>query len=202
MINNIVLGVGINDLGYSVKKQEIGRRGNDGKRTYKLLWTCPYYSKWKNMLERCFSKYYSEQNPTYKDCTVEPDWLYASKFKAWMETQDWEGKELDKDLLIKGNKHYEPETYVFLSKQLNAFLVDRINYRGKYPLGVTKTTKGSGYKAECRDPFKIRSHHIGIFDYPQNAHLAWKARKHQYACELAELEKDERIINALKTRYL
>ena len=69
-----VYGVGINDADYVVKKLEtIGYIG--GKRKQKLVWACPYYLAWKNMLERCYSAKLQESYPTYTDCTVSKEWI-------------------------------------------------------------------------------------------------------------------------------
>ena len=77
---------------------------------------CPYYMKWHGMLQRCHSVAYikKKKNPTYKDCWACDEWLLFSNFKAWMRAQEWEGKHIDKDLLITGNKKkYSPETSYF-----------------------------------------------------------------------------------------
>lgn len=196
MKKQLVCGAGINDLPHVLKKC-IKVNGE-----WKAIWHCPYYVKWQNVVIRCFSDVQKKRQPTYKDCTIDPDWLYASKFKAWMEKQDWEGKELDKDLLIKGNKHYGPETCLFINKRLNNFLTDRVNYRGDWPIGVTWHKSANCFVAQCSDPFKRKvSQHLGCFTCPHEAHRAWLAKKHEYACELAGLETDIRIIEALRTRY-
>ena len=40
----------------------------------------------------------------YKDCTMDESWFRLSVFREWVETFDnWEMKEIDKDLLIEGN---------------------------------------------------------------------------------------------------
>lgn len=113
--NRLVFGVGINDADYNVIKYE---RIN-GKQ--KRVWSCPFYIKWRAMLERCYSDLYHDRKPTYTECTVIPQWFTFSSFKTWMQTQHWEGKELDKDILFPGNKVYGPDTCVFVGKRLNTF---------------------------------------------------------------------------------
>lgn len=105
----LIYGVGINDAGYAVmKREEAGYV--DGKRKRKLVWACPYFRAWSSMLSRCYSTKWHERYPTYKGCTVSKEWHTFSNFRAWMVTQDWEGKSLDKDLLIEGNKIYSADT--------------------------------------------------------------------------------------------
>ena len=114
-----VYGVGTNDAGYAIQVME-SVRGANGKPKQRIIWFCPFYRRWVHMLERCYSERYQEKKPTYIGCTVCEEWLRFSNFKSWMETQDWEGKHLDKDLLVEGNKIYSPDTciLVYLSQML------------------------------------------------------------------------------------
>lgn len=73
-----VYGIAYNDADYSVYKREYV----DGK--IKIIWTCPFYRKWKNMLKRCYSKKELEKHPTYLECLVCSEWLTFSNFKRWM----------------------------------------------------------------------------------------------------------------------
>lgn len=131
----LVYGVGINDADYVVMKmQTIG--DVNGKRKQKLVWECPYHRTWKGMLKRCYSAKYQETRPTYEGCSVSDDWLTFSVFKNWMEAQNWEGRQLDKDLLFEENKVYSPETCVFVSGMVNSFTIDRGNDRGEWMIGV------------------------------------------------------------------
>lgn len=189
-MKTLVYGVGINDADYPVNPT-IG-----GKRV-----ACPFYVKWVGMLERCHSEKHQERQPTYIGCSVNPDWLVFSNFKAWMESQDWQGKELDKDLLFVGNKIYSHETCVFVSSVVNGFLVDRGNRRGKWPLGVNYHKVSGRLRSECRNPFTKKLEHLGYFNCPQEAHQAWKKRKHELALQLADLQTDERVASALRKRY-
>lgn len=190
-----VYGVGINDVDYLVAvidKLPCGKQ--------KQVFKCKYYARWSEMLKRCYSERYHKKKPTYKGCTVCEDWLYLSKFKSWMEKQDWEGKCLDKDILYLKNKVYSPETCVFVSQKLNSFLTDSAAIRGEYPLGVT--FKYKKYCARVSNPFTGKMENLGSFNTPEEAHITWKKRKHELACMYSELESDERIKQALRTRYL
>lgn len=107
---SLVYGVGINDVDYIIRI----------KKNKKLIWSCPFYIKWKTMLERCYSLKYQKKNPTYIGCSVCPEWRYFSAFRLWMENQKWQGLQLDKDLLVKGNKVYSPNTCCFLPQAINS----------------------------------------------------------------------------------
>ena len=68
---------------------------------------------------------YLERRPAYKDVVVRQEWLTFSNFKRWMEKQDWEGKQLDKDIIVLGNKVYSPETCAFVLGVTNGFITAR-----------------------------------------------------------------------------
>jgi hypothetical protein len=186
-----VFNNGINDANYSVNYTV------NGKKT-----TCPYYSKWYEMIRRCYSVRYHLTQPSYITASVCEEWLIFSNFKAWMETQDWEGKQLDKDLLVEGNREYSPSSCCFISQKLNCFIKDTYHdLEGRYR-GVSFYKQLNKYQAQCSDPFTGKRGCCGYFDDPYMAHLAWKARKQLHAKELAALETDERIIKALLERFM
>ncbi len=109
----LIYGVGINDADYPVNVTT-----GEGKKR-QIQWRCPYYQKWVNMLDRCYGK---THRPSYRDTEVCKDWHRFSNFLNWMQSQDWLGKELDKDLCVTGNL-YSPDTCVFLDKKVNMLLL-------------------------------------------------------------------------------
>lgn len=194
-MKGLVCGVGINDSTSPVTRTEI--IGNKKVRT----WTCPFYKRWHSMINRCYDEKIQTKHPAYSGCEVCSEWLVFSNFKKWMETKDWEGKHLDKDLLVKGNKVYSPETCVFISSSLNNFLTESSATRGQYLIGVSYDDKVSKYRASCRNPFTLKSESLGLFENEMDAHVAWKTRKHFFAESLASSETDQKVVNALLTRY-
>ena len=194
--NSLIHGIGINDADYVLTKVE---KVNNKQ---KLLWICPFYAAWKKMLERCYSEKLLARYPTYKGCRVCSEWLIFSNFKKWMETQDWKGKSLDKDLLVKGNKVYSPDTCVFVDAGINVFTTDCAKSRGKYLIGVSRHKPTNKFLARCSNPFTNKQENLGYFDDELEAHLAWKTRKHELACELANTCSDEKLAISLRNRYL
>ncbi len=192
----LVCGIGINDSEYKVQvKKELP--SINGARKHKEVWICPFYKKWKSMLVRCYSDKYQERRPTYKGCSVCEEWLTFSNFKAWMEQQDWQGKELDKDVLFDGNKLYSPETCVFIDHKTNKFLNDHANSRGNLPIGVCLYRGKYMAQVSVKGKQKI----LGIFDTPDDAHGAWKKAKNELAIELAKEQTDYRVATALLSKY-
>lgn len=203
-MSRLVHGFGINDVTYKVQLYEdTGEFYPNGRRVYKQTWLCPYYSKWKDMLKRVYCK---NKRPSYTGCFVCLEWKYLSNFIKWVDKQDdrdWESKSLDKDLLVLGNKEYSPETCVFLNTLTNSFITDRVASRGEFMLGVDSSGNDiHPYKVRCCDPLKRFKRYLGTFDNEIEAHLTWKSKKHIYSCELVDSEKDERVKEALRTRYL
>lgn len=190
MAKKLVFGVGVNDADYAVNPRLYGKRV-----------TCPFYRSWVDMLMRCYSEKFQAKRHTYIGCTVCEEWLTFSNFKSWMQQQDWNGKELDKDLLVKGNKVYSPGTCVFVDKATNLFIGDNRASRGEWPIGVYLNNQAMKIGARCSNPFSGKREHLGYFKCPSQAHLAWKKRKHELALRLADLQTNEKLADALRTRY-
>ena len=155
------------------------------------------------MIRRCYSDNRLIKNPSYKDVEVCDEWRLLSNFKSWMEKQDWEGKELDKDLIGDG-KIYSPDNCIFIDHWLNTFIGDkRPSNIESGMIGVAVT--GNKYRAQCSNPFGKTAYerrgYIGLFDTIEEAHLAWKAKKHEYCNILAQSIENDVIAEALRNRY-
>jgi len=190
-----IFGVGINDANYKATTYQV----INGKST--LIWRCPYYVAWSGMFVRCYSKSYQSRRPSYLGCTVDSRWHRFSEFRVWMEHQDWEGKELDKDILVKGNKIYSPETCAFVDAMTNSFLLDCRTLMNKLPIGVTMSKNNNKFRAQCNNPFTGKRDHIGSFGTQEEAHTAWFSRKREHAYMLAALQKDKRVSGSLISRF-
>lgn len=189
--HKLVFGVGINDADYFVERNTVSM----GR------YVCPYFQAWKGMLRRSCCPKLKEKHPTYKDVTVCEDWSIFSNFRDWMEKQDWTGKHLDKDIILPGNKMYRPDACCFVDAKLNTFINERAACRGDCPIGVTFEKISNKYIAQCQNPFSKKYEKLGRFGTPQEAHLAWKKRKHEFALKFAELQSDRRVSDALLKRY-
>ena len=168
----LVFGVGINDSDYQVQPTI------NGKRT-----KCRFYQTWVNMLQRCYCPKAKAKHPTYVGCSVAQEWLTFSNFKAWMESQDWEGNQLDKDILSPGNKIYGPENCAFVTREINTMLNDRAACRGQSPVGVCFNKETGKFKAQIRKHGRL--HHIGYFADTGAASAAYRLEKAKYINEVA-----------------
>ena len=168
----LVFGVGTNNAPYTTETRGV------------VVPKCPYYVVWVSMLKRCYSSKFQCKFPTYIGCSVCDEWLVFTAFKQWMVQQEWQGLELDKDLLIQGNKVYSPETCLFVSKALNYLFTDSKATRGSLPLGVTKEARCVRFLAQCSDGFG-KQKRIGMYDTPELAYSAYCKYKHSIVLDVA-----------------
>ena len=160
-----VYGVGINDADYMVFSRVDGSQS-----------VCSYYQSWVNMMVRCYSSKFQEKKPTYTGCSITKEWLTFSNFRAWMITQDWRGKHLDKDILIPGNKEYGQNSCMFVSGEINSLLTDNAASRGDFPQGVSLHRASGEYKANCSVRGKLKN--LGLFTTipaAEHAYLTFKS---------------------------
>lgn len=166
-----VYGVGITGTKYPAKV--------DGKniKEYKL---------WHELLARCYSNKSLELKPTYKECTVSENFKRYEYFYEWCQKQVGfgnEGWEIDKDLLVKGNKVYSEDTCVFLPKEVNNALTHRKDVDNELPIGVLPVTNSKSYQANIRIDGK--KYYLGSFSTPERAFQAYKERKEMSLIKLA-----------------
>lgn len=180
------LGVGVMGEGLYVSKDHHGK-------------PTKHYQLWGNMMTRCYSS-----SPTYKnyfDCEVHETWLNFQNFAKWCDEQKGFGNlnwHLDKDILIKGNKVYGPDTCVFVPSEVNKYYLKREASRGDLPIGVTRT---DNERYMSQGNFKgFHSKFIGRYSTPEEAFLAYKNIKESHGRYLASMYSgivDERVIEAL-----
>ena len=176
----LISGHGINDADYQVQPRINGKKS-----------MCPYYQKWASMIERCYSDKIKAKYPTYIGATVCKEWLTFSVFKEWMGRQEWEGKELDKDIIKPGNKHYSPYTCCFVPKLLNSLLCDSRAVRGDLPQGVCLDKERGKYLAQCS--YKGKRNALGRYKTVNAASLRYRLFKSQLIRATAEEQEDERV---------
>lgn len=156
----------------------------------------PQYATWRSMLNRCYNhnKEYCKNNYTYIDCTVSDEWHNFQTFSKWYDENYYEiqGEEiqLDKDILIKGNKIYSHETCVFVPKKINTLFIKGDSMRGEFPIGVSFNKNTNKYSAKCSDKGKILN--LGYhYDTPEEAFRVYKSVKEKLIKEVAKEYKNK-----------
>ena len=164
------------------------------------------YTLWQSMLERCYSEKYQKKQPTYEGCEVSDNFKSFEYFYEWCYKQigfdnDGNGNpfQLDKDLLIKGNKVYSENSCVFIPREINSLLTKRTALRGEHLIGVCWSNTNKAFMAQVRKN-KGKSEHLGFFNTEIEAFNAYKVAKESFIKEQAEKWKsqiDERAYEAL-----
>lgn len=157
----IIHGVGVNDL------LDVGNT--------------TIFKLWHSMLTRCYADYAPRKFPSYIDCSVCEEWLTFSNFKKWVESPESnyrEGYQLDKDILIQGNREYSPNACCFVPLELNTLITIHKNTCSDTPVGVNR----------FRDKYVARVSgvgYLGIYDTPEDAFSAYKTAKEQRIKQVA-----------------
>lgn len=118
--------------------------------------TLKSYKCWLGVLERSYDEVFKEKYTTYKETTCCKEWLFYPNFKKWYDENYYEIHELgrteiDKDILVKGNKVYSPETCIFVPHRINTlFLGDYTNKKdNNIPVGITM--RKDKYSVSCHN---------------------------------------------------
>lgn len=152
------------------------------------------YRVWIHMIERCFDKKRKENNHTYKDVTCCDDWLLYENFYEWLHNQEnfikWLNNDqwdIDKDILVKGNKIYSSDTCVLVPHNVNCLFLRCNTSRTDLPIGVEKIN-GKFY-SYCNNPFDNNiKKHLGVFENEIDAFLAYKQYKENLIKQIANDE--------------
>ena len=160
------------------------------------------YNLWQSMLKRCYNSAYKNKHPTYEGCEVSDKFKSYEYFYEWCQNQfgfGVDGFELDKDLLIRGNKIYSESACVFIPREINQILVKSTASRGEYLIGVNWCKTKKAFKAQvCKNNGK--QEHLGYFKTEIEAFNAYKKAKESFIKEQAEKWKsqiDDRAYEAL-----
>lgn len=117
-------------------------------------------------------------NPRYVGCTNSFNTLEV--FTDWAVNQVGynKGFDLDKDILIRGNKNYSEDTCVFVPQEINSLLISSNSVRGEWPVGVCYSKQNSKFKATYTRNGKTV--YLGYFNSPEAAFQAYKTAKEAF----------------------
>lgn len=155
------------------------------------------YEVWKHMIRRSFDDKFKNINTTYKDVTCCNEWLCFTNFYEWIYTQEnfdrWSNNDdwaLDKDIIIKGNKIYSPDTCCLVPQYVNTLFIKCDGLRGMNPIGTHYDPKTQRYIAQYRRKEGVS--YIGRYPTPEDAfYLGYKPEKEKYIKQVAQEEYDK-----------
>lgn len=145
----------------------------------------PIYHVWKAMIVRCYDRKYNHTE-SYRGCTVCDEWHNFQIFAEWFVQNYWEipneRMHLDKDILIKDNKIYSPNTCILVPQKINNLFITP--KKGRYNRGV-KIEKMGRYNARLCKGDKGRIF-LGSFDTENEAYQAYLIAKKEYIRQMAD----------------
>jgi hypothetical protein len=164
------------------------------------------YQIWEGMLDRCYNKITQNKQPSYSDCSVSEYFLYYPNFKDWCNKQigfksvDDKGKsfQLDKDILVKGNRVYSTDTCCFVPSEINSLMVGCKRKKGSSMVGTAYDKKLRKFRSsivKCGVKY-----HLGCYATEIEAFNAYREAKESYLKEVANKWKnkiDPTVYNAL-----
>lgn len=149
-------------------------------------------ARWSGMLRRCYGDHSTTKWARYSDCTVDERFWKFQDFAEWAVNQigsDMPGWHMDKDILVKGNRVYGPDTCCFVPADINYLFVSGKGCRGQFPVGVNVKNGADGFTAMVSENGKNVL--IGVYPTIKQAFTAYKTRKEKRIKEMADRFKDQ-----------
>ena len=153
------------------------------------------YSVWFKMLSRCYDAE-CIQFKDYSDCSVSGYFASFEHFSTWYLSQvgsDQNNWQLDKDLLVRGNRVYSEDTCCLVPAEINN-LLRRYTKESDTCKGVYYNKKLGKFSAH------LLGKYIGLFTTELEAFQAYKEAKESHIKTVANKWKDNidsRVYDAL-----
>jgi hypothetical protein len=143
------------------------------------------HNRWQHFISRC----YNVKQTAYENCSVCDEWHNFQNYCEW-EIENYycvggERMDIDKDILVKGNREYGPNACVFVPTTINSMIASCTSRTAHLPLGVRK--KKDTYSACMSKNGKFIT--IGTFPTPEEAFFAYKCEKEKQIRAMAESYK-------------
>lgn len=153
---------------------------NDGKTATKE------YQVWNNLMARCYSDKQRHLHPAYDGCTACDEWLNFQVFSQWYYDNFYqvgtERMHVDKDILVKGNKVYSPETCIFVPQRINMIFMEKEKKRDKdLPNTIYRCKTGyrASYNGKTLGIFKTLGEAIESHDHAKKIHIKQIANEYK-----------------------
>lgn len=144
------------------------------------------YSAWASMLHRCYSK---RAHPSYAGCSVVAEWLSFQAFARWYSARYVPGWQLDKDIMLPGNRIYSPDTCCFVPAAINALLNHNKSNKGVYPCGVDWHKAKQMFRAALAVDGRRKT--LGYFKTAEEAGQVYLLAKKENVARVAHIYRAE-----------
>ncbi|WP_080845590.1 hypothetical protein [Cytobacillus gottheilii] len=146
------------------------------------------YKTWHGMMRRCYDKEFHKRSPIYADCAVAEVWHNYQNFGDWYDENyysiDGHMMHLDKDILVKGNKIYSPDTCIFVPAAINSLFIKVHDEKRKLYTCVYYNPKRLEYKytARTKDKFigSFKTHEEAANAYVKYKNLLFRDKAYEY----------------------
>lgn len=175
----------------------VGYFGNGEYKAWENGKNTRIYNTWYDMLKRCYDKEYHKKQPTYKDCKVCDEWCNFQNFGDWYNENyyeiEGEKMHLDKDILVKHNKIYSPETCVIVPQAINKLFTKRQNDRGDSAIGTSPVDGKYMVRCHMINPKtgKSKRKYLGIYDTQEKAFKIYKYYKEKNIKMVADYFREQ-----------
>lgn len=167
------------------------------------------YSLWTSMLKRVYDKSKYPNTIAYEETTCSDSWHNLQIFAGWCYSNSWfkclddKGNpyELDKDILMIGNKKYCPQLCVFVPKEINSFIKPPKKNSKIIGNRFGSYKSGKSFQSQCSNPFSGKLESLGRFKTSEEAESMFFKRKDELALELSlkwDRKVDRRVIEVLR----
>lgn len=146
------------------------------------------YSVWYALLERCYKEATRKKYPSYEGCTVCEEWLNFQNFSQWYydniyDSGDGGRMHIDKDILVKGNRIYSPDTCIMVPQRINMIFMNKTN-KWNLPSGIRMSKTGKYITS-------YNGKHLGTIDRLEDAIYAHGTEKRRCIKEIVEEYEDK-----------
>jgi len=136
------------------------------------------YIFWFNLMERCYSEKRRDKHMTYTDAYLSDEWHNFQNIAAWVDENYYEVKgermHLDKDILVKGNRVYSPDTCLIVPQRINMmFMTKEKNRDPDLPNAIYRCVNGfqASYNGKSLGVFKTVEDAVTAHDSKKRIHI-------------------------------
>lgn len=189
---------------YERRYYGVGYLGEGKYEAWKNSKATRVYQTWHDMLKRCYDEKEHKRHLTYKDCNSSEKWLNFQNFGEWDSENYYEieGQQmcLDKDILVKHNKIYSPNTCIYVPQGINKLFIKNDKKRGESVIGTSYHKRDKVYQVNCNlinpETKKSKNKYLGYYNTEVEAFKVYKYYKERNIKEVADYYKG-RIPNKL-----